>query len=167
MKTLESVFAEFDKVHNEAKNTILSCLNSHHEWDQDFCKIANWLLTNEHNPYGYMEESWASAFGSATGVESLLHNLHHAMVDDGDVSFIRIERSFDGLIEYQINFRCFWDLQENPLLVCKGGSYNQNRYTGAKLTNYSDPMEWVKDFEFAEAEWKRRCEALDKKFKKQ
>lgn len=53
-------------------------------------KLVKWMLETDANPYSYLPEEWASAFGSAQGFASLLHYIHHAVYDDGEITFVRV-----------------------------------------------------------------------------
>ncbi len=55
--------------------------------------ILNWLIETEHNTYGiFCDAHWAHAMTTAEGFSSLAHNIHHALVDDGDICFPVINR---------------------------------------------------------------------------
>ena len=49
--------------------------------------IAKFLLKTEANPYGFLPEHWAGCTESSSGMTSLLHHIHHALHDDGEISF--------------------------------------------------------------------------------
>lgn len=52
--------------------------------------LARWLLETDVNPYGFLPPEWAGATGSAQGFLGLLDHLHHALYDDGDVTFCMV-----------------------------------------------------------------------------
>ena len=50
--------------------------------------LANWLYFTRHNPYGiFCADHWASSMSSAEMFANLLSHIHHALLDDGDISF--------------------------------------------------------------------------------
>jgi len=55
--------------------------------DDVMSSITNWLLDTEINPYSFLPNSYAELAYTAEGFESLLHQIRHALVDDGDISF--------------------------------------------------------------------------------
>ena len=78
-----SRFQKFEKAYNEAIDSITLMLSD----EDDVGLLANWLMDTDHNPYSFLPEAWAGAMGTAEGFASLLHMIHHALVDDGDISF--------------------------------------------------------------------------------
>lgn len=77
-------------------------------------ELALWMLETEHNPYGYLDQSCAYYTRTAEGFETLLHLIHHALYDDGDITFITVnqeprlvltckyEDNFNNLVLHQI-----------------------------------------------------------------
>lgn len=49
--------------------------------------ITKLLLETDVNPYGFLPNEWANGFNTSSGFASLLHMIHHALVDDGEISF--------------------------------------------------------------------------------
>ena len=49
--------------------------------------LTELLLETEANPWGFLPEAWASCTESSSGMYGLLNNIHHALYDDGDISF--------------------------------------------------------------------------------
>jgi hypothetical protein len=58
--------------------------------DRDMRLITLWLMETEANPYGFIERGHARAFESAEGFAGLLHTIHHALVDDGEICFVAV-----------------------------------------------------------------------------
>jgi hypothetical protein len=58
--------------------------------DQDMRVITRWLMETEANPYGFIERSYARDFETAEGFAGLLHTIHHALVDDGEICFVAV-----------------------------------------------------------------------------
>jgi hypothetical protein len=58
--------------------------------DPDMGLITRWLMETEANPYGFIERGYARAFESAEGFAGLLHTIHHALVDDGEICFVAV-----------------------------------------------------------------------------
>ena len=53
--------------------------------------LVNWMLTTDANPSAYLPEGWAIALESANSFAALLHTIHHAVYDDGDITFVTVD----------------------------------------------------------------------------
>ena len=49
--------------------------------------ITKLFMETDVNPYGFLPEHFAGGFDTAGGMSSLLGAIHHALYDDGDISF--------------------------------------------------------------------------------
>jgi hypothetical protein len=49
--------------------------------------ITEYLLATDANSYSFLPHAWAGAMETSTGFDSLLGTIHHALLDDGDISF--------------------------------------------------------------------------------
>ena len=78
-------FAKFEKAHQEALAMIQSCLDDVDE--PELQAITKYLLETDANPYSFLPDGWAGCMTTSTGFQSLLHMIHHALYDDGDISF--------------------------------------------------------------------------------
>lgn len=58
--------------------------------DKDIGIFVEWLLNTKVNPYGFLSEKWAGFIICAEGFESLVHHIHHAAVDDGEMELITV-----------------------------------------------------------------------------
>lgn len=76
----------FEKTHQEAMLHINGFLTE----PSDMQELVQWMLTTEINPYSYLPEKWAGAVTSSTSFEYLLNAIHHALYDDGDISFVTV-----------------------------------------------------------------------------
>lgn len=77
---------KLNQSHEKSMKTIKSFL----EPDSGMPKLAQWLLENDANPYSYLPEPWANCTYSSSGFAALLHYIHHAVIDDGSISFITV-----------------------------------------------------------------------------
>lgn len=55
--------------------------------EPEMMAIAKFLLKTEANPYAILPEHWAGCTESSSGMRSLLNHIHHALFDDGEISF--------------------------------------------------------------------------------
>ena len=49
--------------------------------------ITKLLVETDVNPYRFLPNEWANGFETSSGFASLLNMIHHALVDDGEISF--------------------------------------------------------------------------------
>lgn len=80
-------FDEFFNNYTAAVNSIKYHLECD---DENVRKLVNWLMTTDINPYEFLPESYAGCFNSAEGFASLCGTIHHALVDDGAIEFIKV-----------------------------------------------------------------------------
>ena len=86
------MFEKFDKAHEVAKDTITKYLVAKKDYEQETVHLLKWLLDTKHNPYSiFVNEGWAGRMGTAEGFASLAGMIHHALVDDGDITFVQVE----------------------------------------------------------------------------
>jgi len=78
----ETRFVMFETKYNNAISYIKK-----QQTDDVMSSITNWLLDTEINPYSFLPEFYANLVCTAEGFESLLHQIRHALFDDGDISF--------------------------------------------------------------------------------
>ena len=76
----------FKKNYDEAVDTI----NSFLEGPDSMNELAKWLMTTDANPYSYLDHTWAGISQTAEGMANLLNYIHHAVVDDGDITFVKV-----------------------------------------------------------------------------
>lgn len=49
--------------------------------------ITEYLLETDANPYSFLPNGWGSALDTSTSFDRFLSVIHHALYDDGDISF--------------------------------------------------------------------------------
>lgn len=52
--------------------------------------LVEWMLTTDANPYSYLPEAYAGSVDSAEMFAGLLNTIHHALYDDGDITFVAV-----------------------------------------------------------------------------
>lgn len=57
----------------------------------NFRLFANWLVKNDCNSYDYMPRGYQNFLSTPFETEYLLATLHHALCDDGEVSFVKMK----------------------------------------------------------------------------
>lgn len=85
MTSVSDKMSRLTRRHESALEYIYSCLNNSSEPEMQ--AITRLLLETDANPYSYLPNLWAGHLDSATDLESLLHMIHHALYDDGEISY--------------------------------------------------------------------------------
>lgn len=82
-------FEAFQKNYDEAVETIKRFLEPS-KYEPQMNGLVKWMMETDANPYSYLPHGWAGATGSAEGFAGLLHTIHHALYDDGDITFVTV-----------------------------------------------------------------------------
>jgi len=83
-------YQKFQKSYDEAINTIeLLLIPTPDEKSMD--GLVRWMLETDANPHGFLPEGWGGSLSTAEGFAGLLNHLHHALYDDGDVTFVTVD----------------------------------------------------------------------------
>lgn len=83
-------FHLFEQRYQTALNRIQKYLEPDERYNPPMDGLVRWMLTTDANPYSYLPKKQACMLNSATGFESLLDQIHHALYDDGDITFVRV-----------------------------------------------------------------------------
>ena len=86
---MNNKFAAFQKNYDEAVETIKRFLEPY-QYEPQMNGLVKWMMETDANPYAYLPHAWAGSTGSAEGFASLLHYIHHAVYDDGDITFVTV-----------------------------------------------------------------------------
>lgn len=100
---------EFNRIHEQAVENIYSYLEEIPDSPQ-MNGLVRWMLEADVNPYSYLEKEYAGLPEDAVGFAQLLDTIYHAVYDDGDILFIKVEGvpkivfcDFDALSEFGDN----------------------------------------------------------------
>jgi hypothetical protein len=80
-------FKTFKKVYEEAVESIHRFIDD----PSDMNELAAWLMTTDASPYSYLQEGYAGMMSTAEGCAGLLTTIHHAVYDDGDITFVKVD----------------------------------------------------------------------------
>lgn len=102
MVTVQEKFAEFEE---SCKNAIkqIEVFLEPGKYEPHMDKLVKWMLTSDTNPYEYLPAALAGSLYSAQGFASLCSRLHHAIYDDGEVTFITVDGNPRIAFEYPYN----------------------------------------------------------------
>jgi hypothetical protein len=82
-------FKTFKKVYEEAVESIHRFIDD----PSDMNGLADWLMTTDASPYSYLQEGYAGMMSTAEGCADLLATIHHAVYDDGDITFVTVNNA--------------------------------------------------------------------------
>ncbi len=99
-------FAAFQKSYDEAIVTINRFLEPS-PYEPQMNGLVKWMMETDANPYSYLPEGWAGSTGSAECFAGLLYTIHHALYDDGDITFVTVndEPKIVFVWQHEDNFR--------------------------------------------------------------
>lgn len=85
MSDIDTFFAQSDVHVEAAKNYIRNSVSE----DSLFGRLSKWIVQHHDVSYSiFLDYRFASLTSDALGMSSLLHTIHHAMFDDGVMSFV-------------------------------------------------------------------------------
>ena len=134
----------FNKMHQDALNSILGHLNSP---NNEMKAIATFLYETDANPYNFLSDSWAGHMSTSTGFDSLLHSIWHALIDDGDMCFPCV----DG--HPRIRFFHKSEIQEKDILCEIELQFPRDR----NITFLKDSFEFIEKYKEYQIRDLKRC----------
>ena len=121
--------------HQEALASIEQYRNSK---EPEMRAITEHLLATDANPYSFLPHAWAGAMETSTGFAGLLSTIHHALVDDGDISFpmVNDQPRIAFVWQHEENYADYiLSDQEKDMRVRWGSEY--------KIEQCKDVMDWI------------------------
>lgn len=73
--------------HQYCMEKIRGYLYSFEEYDKESTHLANWIVNNPRLAAPTLPDGWGNSLQSSSDLVGLLSNIHHALVDDGDICF--------------------------------------------------------------------------------
>lgn len=157
LKQLEAVWR---KSTNDAIMAIRKLLTSSKECDREFVKLANWIATTDHNPWGFMPSGWEGSRNTAVDFYKFLTVLYHAMVDDGECCFVEFENG-DSMLLFPASKGVddlHKSLQESLAMAVGNRSFEWHMDAGRFITQYeANQAKWLDVVKQLE---ERRCAFL-------
>lgn len=145
-------FEKWELVYLEAIKSVEHHLHSEGEYG-DFCR---WLYKTEINPYSLNKE-WGGAFETITGFSTLCDVIHHAINDDGDITFYQQEGQPPAFIFIHRTEDCFRD---KALHVPFHIALNKNN-DNIKISFFDNAYEFMKAADDYAKAWIRKCFITD------
>lgn len=85
MLTHKKLF-ELEESHNIAMREIGEYLHT----PSSMQPLVEWILSSDMSVYDYMPREWANEMFRSEGVADLLGAIHHALYDDGEIEFVKV-----------------------------------------------------------------------------
>jgi hypothetical protein len=148
---------EFEKAYREALKNIAAFCD-----DLELGELTRWMLETDANPYAYLPEGWAGALETAEGFSSLLNHIHHAVYDDGDITFVTVNgeprivfaHQADSDFREAVLSQQEKDLEKRPI-------FGKLRPQEIEVLNDLKPSEFGKLYDAYQEKDLRRCFSID------
>lgn len=88
--TFEILKADWYKQTDNAIEQISTYLTTDITYEQDFKKLIHWITYTDINPWSFMPVGYENSKNNPISYLSFLQNVHHAMVDDGEICFVSV-----------------------------------------------------------------------------
>ena len=119
---MSNVLSKFYTNFNNAIDRIQKVINTPEDaYDYEMSVLIKWMLTTDANPYSYLPDGFRGSLYSVQDFEGLISVIHHALYDDGEITFIKING------EPQITF--IWKHEDNfeDLVLTSAEKASRNR----------------------------------------
>jgi hypothetical protein len=113
------------------------------DYELEYKALVNFIVTTTTNPYSFMPKGWEGSIGSSTGFSSFLGVLHHAMIDDGELTMLSDDTC---------------ELHPKLLFVDRFDLSKEDKLYGTILDSVVDFIEAIKAHETFQAERNERME---------
>lgn len=131
-------FESFQNRYNEAIENI----NQYLKGPESMKELTHWLMTTDANAFSYLPMEWAGVSYTAEGMSALLDCIHHAVVDDGDITFVKVNS------EPRIVFANEQDDNFRETVLGQHGLLSQKRYIARGLGPFHIQVLDIKPNEF-------------------
>lgn len=150
-------FKKFQENYDEAIKTIHSFLKG----PDSMKELVKWMMETDANPYSYLPEQWAGSINSAEGFAGLLHYIHHAVEDDGDICFVKVrgEPRIVFAYQYDDNFRDRV-LTNQEKVIEKRPIFGELKEIDIEVLNIT-PNEFGKIYDEYQVQDLKRCFSID------
>ena len=86
---MEKKFAAFEEDFRKKMETLRAALDG----NDDVALLMRWIMTSDMNPFSYLPSAWAQLTHTGDGTHLLLCEIHHALMDDGDITFLVVNNA--------------------------------------------------------------------------
>lgn len=101
---------------------------------KDYKTLSKWLLETSVSPYDFMSQGWEGFRYNLFSTDSLLGMIHHALIDDGEISFVTMTYKEEVLRVFMI---FCWANENRFIPLCREENKNliQGRIDSAQRWN--------------------------------
>lgn len=82
----------FEKAVSDIQNCLISQPDDYQDLTE-FRTLANWLLTTQVSSYEFMPQGYQNFHSNPYTTNELFNLIHHALIDDGDISFVTMQHN--------------------------------------------------------------------------
>lgn len=118
----------------------------------EISELVNWLLTTDANPYGYLTEDCRSMVYSADSFAELLNLIHYSVVDDGDITFVKVNGEPRIVFVHKYD-DCFMDI------VLDSAEKDLGFHNKVKVLDIT-PNEFGRVYDEYNTQWSKKCSEL-------
>jgi hypothetical protein len=131
-------FEIYKKVYEDAVKSIQRFIDD----PSDMNEFAAWLMDTDANPYSYLEQGYADLMSTAEGCAGLLETIHHAVYDDGDITFVTVDD------QPRIVFAHRFDEGFRDVVLCRQEKEIEKRLIFGKTKSYKIEVLDIKPNDF-------------------
>lgn len=152
-------FEKFEKGYNDAIGRI-----KRYQEDKDVGDLVNWLLNTDENPYSYLDDSHAHLLSTAEGFSFLVTILHHALVDDGEVTFLSVDGQPQILFVNQYDLKDYKEFKRKDYKIVEvnGKPKLVDELVDSDIVIFNNYHEWIDAIEIYATKELKRCYLRDK-----
>lgn len=145
---------EFKKNYEKSMATIQKYL----ERNDELQPLVKWLLETDENPYTYLPPEWADGVTSASEFVKLLHQINHAYLDDGELTFCTV-RDEPRIVFYNANEEDFSHVAKRDAF--RGNESNPVFASSTVMILNCTPEEFCRRVDQNQIENLKRCFSSD------
>lgn len=140
--TIQTLQSEWTKSFQEAMTSVERSITPLPTDDRElagFKALSKWIMETPHNPYNFMPQGYEGYRSNPFSADSVLSLLHHALIDDGEVSFVKMTHKGE-VVRVFMNF--YWQHEDNFKELC----IEENKSLIESLIEGSQVSQRLRDF---------------------
>lgn len=155
--SIEYKFLKFEKSYKDAIESI-----KRYQENKDVGDLVNWLLNTDENPYSFLDEG--NLLGSAESFSYLCSILHHALVDDGDVTFFSVDGEPRIVFVHKCDLKEYkkYTRKEYKIVEVDGKKSIDHDIVDSDIVFFDDYHDWIEAIEIYATEQLKRFYLSDK-----
>jgi hypothetical protein len=122
--------AQFEKQFNDAKEVYHEIMRG----ENDAALLFKWMVENDINAHSVFHDPFASSCYTLEGFVGMYRTLHHALFDDGDVTFVKTKIHSPMVV-------FIWKNETNFMQLYKKSLGDNRSYNGYQVVGYCDTVQ--------------------------